>query len=496
MAVLTRPSPFDSARRGSTGVASDDALRERVAAGDDDAFRELYTRHHSALSRFSRSLLHDDEDAQEALQATWTKAWTGLGSSDRKAPVRAWLFRVARNEAVNVIRARRGTEDLAAQDVAAPAFVEETVETNERLAQLWRDLGTLSERQRTALVLRELSGLDHNEIGLVLGGTAATAKQAIHDARAALHDARDGRDTACAKVRDALADGGRHAARGRRVRAHLRACPGCSAYAQGVLTRPGDLGALLPPLPLVLGAGLLDEVLGGATASAAGVGAGAGAAASAPTMAAAGGVVGGTHLTSVIAVKAFLALIAVGAPVTAVAVTGSGGNDEQPRIISRIEEPIARTLLLRKAVPTRSDGKGTAERRASAGGAVPGGGEAGRSAPARGAAGTTAPPPDRPAAAGDRDDDAHALPGRPHPAPAVAPQAGSATPARPPTPAAQDAPIPAPSTPAAGPPASPKPKKGATPAQPATPSEGKAPAAPAEPAAPPEHARGREKHEG
>ena len=72
----------------------------------------------------------------------------------------------------------------------------QTVEDRERLALLRADLRDLPERQRSALVLRELSGLSHEEIAAVLDSSARAVKQTIFEARAALQRVRRGPDDA------------------------------------------------------------------------------------------------------------------------------------------------------------------------------------------------------------------------------------------------------------------------------------------------------------
>ncbi len=81
-------------------------------------------------------------------------------------------------------------------------------EQRTRLSQLVDDLRMLPDRQRGALVMRELSGLSYDEIGGALGVSNEAARRAVFDARTALHDAVDGRATACVE-RPALAVGRR-----------------------------------------------------------------------------------------------------------------------------------------------------------------------------------------------------------------------------------------------------------------------------------------------
>ena len=79
----------------------DEQLASHVADRHDSAFTTLYERYHQPLYRYCRSLLHNDADAQDALQSTFTSALAALRADRRDAPLRPWLFRIAHNEAIS-----------------------------------------------------------------------------------------------------------------------------------------------------------------------------------------------------------------------------------------------------------------------------------------------------------------------------------------------------------------------------------------------------------
>ena len=119
----------------------------------------------------------------------------------------------------------------------------QTLEDRERLALLRADLRDLPERQRMALVLRELSGLSHEEIAGVLDSSARAVKQTIFEARAGLQECAEGRTMLCADVQRALSDGDGRVLRGRRMRAHVRSCRACRQFKTALAQRPADLAA-------------------------------------------------------------------------------------------------------------------------------------------------------------------------------------------------------------------------------------------------------------
>jgi RNA polymerase sigma factor (sigma-70 family) len=249
-----------------------------AARGDAEAFGTIYERHHQPLYRYCRSILGDDDDARDALHNTMAKAWEALRRDQPDVPLRAWLFRIAHNEALSLLRGRRAHGDLDETHAMSPSTLEETFALRQRLAELGADLAALPERQRSALVLRELCGLGHNEIAAVLAISPATARQAIYEARLGLHEAVLGREMTCAAVQRALSDGDGRTRRRRRIRGHLRSCQACSSFEGLLRQRPGQLAALVPPLPTAASAGVLARLLshgsaGAGSSTAAGTGA-------------------------------------------------------------------------------------------------------------------------------------------------------------------------------------------------------------------------------
>lgn len=241
---------------------SESRLARLAAAGDERAFAAIFERYHQELYRYCRAILRNADDAQDALQSTMASALRSLPGESRDVALRPWLYRVAHNEALDLIRRRRDTSlDEDAGPMSPPAHVE--VETRERLRELIADLDALPDRLRSALVMRELSGLAHKEIGAALEMSPGAARQAVYEARAALLELAAGREMSCPDVRKLVSDRDGRVLRGRRVRAHLRACASCRDFRTAISTRRSDLALITPPLP-VAASGALAGLLGGA----------------------------------------------------------------------------------------------------------------------------------------------------------------------------------------------------------------------------------------
>ena len=258
------------ARPRRLGLAGDERLARLVGSGSDGAFAALYARHHQAIYRYCRSLTGNDADGQDALQSTFISALVALRDGRRDAPLRPWLFRIAHNESISLLRKRRPEQELPDDGGPTTRGPAEVLEERERLASLVADLMELPERQRGALVMRELSGLAHEEVAVALGISVGAAKQTVLEARKTLHEFSEGRAMPCNQIERMVSDGDRRALRARRVRAHLRTCAHCATFAAAIDQRRSDLMVIAPPLPAVAAAGLLSHVFGGAAGAGSG----------------------------------------------------------------------------------------------------------------------------------------------------------------------------------------------------------------------------------
>src|SRR4051794_37131487 len=189
-------APGASRRRAVPGpmlpLLSDERLARLASAGDRAAFGAIFHRYHQELYRFCVSLLRDPEDAGDALQSTMLRALKALEGEQREIALRPWLYRIAHNESITLLRQRQTAEIDAELAMPARLDVEASVDVRAELEQLLSDLRDLPERQRAALIMRELAGLTYPEIAAVLDTSAGGAKQATYDARRALHELGNG----------------------------------------------------------------------------------------------------------------------------------------------------------------------------------------------------------------------------------------------------------------------------------------------------------------
>ena len=225
-------------------LLADARLARLAARGDQRAFEAIFERSHQELYRYCRAILRDSDDAQDALQGTMASALHSLPGEERRIVLRPWLYRVAHNEAISILRKRSEAPDSRGAPEPTTAGADSEAEARERLRSLVADLDRLPDRPRGALVMRELSGLGYAEIGAALTISPAAARQAVYEARVALRDMSKGREIDGETARRALSEGD-----GRRL-----AAAGCSppVRLRFVQRIPGrDLPATLgPPGPV------------------------------------------------------------------------------------------------------------------------------------------------------------------------------------------------------------------------------------------------------
>ncbi len=249
---------------------TDERLVRRAARADERAFAAIFQRYNQEIYRFCFSILGNAEDARDALQSTMVKALQALPGEEREIKLRPWLYRVAHNQSIDLLRRRHDAAPIDPEIAAPGNGLAETTAQRERLRQLLRDLADLPERQRAALLMRELGGLEFAQIGEVFETSPAVARQAVYEARVNRRGLEEGRELSCEEVMHRLSNADGRVARRRDLRSHLRACPDCRAFQEAIETRRHDFAALAP-LPAVASAGILHAILGGTPGAAGGV---------------------------------------------------------------------------------------------------------------------------------------------------------------------------------------------------------------------------------
>ncbi len=327
-ATAVRPRSGPSIGASLLRLRSDEQLVALFRAGSDEAFRAIHDRYRQRLFAYARQMLPGRQDAEDALQDVFVRAYAGLRANDRQIALRAWLYRVAHNRCVDELR----------RPLVSPAEVFELIsipeqdpvaqaDQRESLRRLIADVRRLPQQQRSALLMRELSGMSYAELAVTLETTVPAVKSLLVRARMALALAVEARETSCVEIREELVLAqDRRVRPGAMVKRHMRDCPGCRDFRRDLRGVSRNLAALTPALgPLGVAAKVLGFGFGG--------GAGGGAAMS-------GGVAGGSAAGTVVGSGGVLAsagALATGAGhvatlIVATVVTAGGAVEIQQSI--------------------------------------------------------------------------------------------------------------------------------------------------------------------
>ncbi len=164
-------------------VVEDRELVRRVLAGHTDDFRVLVERYQPSVFRFTRGLLWNREDADDVTQDVFLAAFANLSSYVvSRAAFSTWLFTIARNRCINLLKRPRPAaldEETAVQDVAP----RNALAIQEVAQQLERALAALPMEQRSAFVLAEIEGLSYAEIARIERTSVGTVKSRVHRAK-------------------------------------------------------------------------------------------------------------------------------------------------------------------------------------------------------------------------------------------------------------------------------------------------------------------------
>lgn len=174
----------ERAEAAETNHDPDRGTLERVASGDFESFALLVDRHQQRLLRLCQSLLHDDEEARDAVQEVFLKAFRKAGRFRPRGQVYTWLYRIAVNHCLNRLRRHRivrfltfgemtGEADETRPSPFEPRDLHPGPERRLVDRQRWRaakqQIARLPPGQRAVLVLAKIEGLSYRQIAEALG---------------------------------------------------------------------------------------------------------------------------------------------------------------------------------------------------------------------------------------------------------------------------------------------------------------------------------------
>ena len=161
-------------------VDPDGPLVRRAQNGDRWAFEQLVDRHQHRLFTLAARLLGSSDEAADAVQEAFIRAWLGLSSFRHGARFSTWLYRICLN-AVHDQRTKRPTTPL--DEVAEPVDPRDQFVAHELSGALQQALATLAEEYRSAVVLYDVLGCSYAEIAELTGVAEGTVKSRIFRGR-------------------------------------------------------------------------------------------------------------------------------------------------------------------------------------------------------------------------------------------------------------------------------------------------------------------------
>ena len=186
--ALSQSTPLQMASSKPIGDArtADLKLAERIRSGDGAAFDELYQQHAARLYNLAYRMAGGANDADDLLQDIFLLAYRKLGSFRGESSLGTWLYRLAMNHCLDVLRSRQSRmgqqtdsldEDGAAEPVGVPALGAVS------RIDLDRAISRLPHACRAAFLLHDVEGFGHQEVGAILGISEGTSKSQVHKAR-------------------------------------------------------------------------------------------------------------------------------------------------------------------------------------------------------------------------------------------------------------------------------------------------------------------------
>jgi RNA polymerase sigma factor (sigma-70 family) len=180
--------PARLARRPVLSTQSDERLVDLVRAGSDPAFEAIVERYRRSLMRYVSRLL-PPEGAEDVVQQSFVRAYEAMHRDSAELNLRPWLYRIAHNGALNAVRDRALGHAELDERIDGVERPDQALERTTGLRNLVVAVQALPERQRSAILLRELEGRSYEEIAIALGVSDGAVRQLLNRARNTLRAA-------------------------------------------------------------------------------------------------------------------------------------------------------------------------------------------------------------------------------------------------------------------------------------------------------------------
>jgi RNA polymerase sigma-70 factor (ECF subfamily) len=165
------------------GNNRDFALVERCQSGDRQALEELLGYYQKPVYNAAYRILGNPDDAADTTQVVFMKAFERLGQYDPKYKFFSWIYRIAVNESINLLKRVRNQQPLDDTEVTGTRGPEASVEAGDMSREIQVELMGLKEDYRTVVVLRHFSECSYRQISEILQIPEKTVKSRLYSAR-------------------------------------------------------------------------------------------------------------------------------------------------------------------------------------------------------------------------------------------------------------------------------------------------------------------------
>ena len=166
----------------------DHALVERCRRGDRRALEELVAEYRKPVYNAAYRILGNRDEAADATQATFLKAFENLDTYDPQYKFFSWIYRIAINESINQSRRNRKHEPLDEGEPTDAPGPDDEAETGGLSREIQDGLMALNQDYRTVIALRHFSDLSYREISDILQIPEKTVKSRLYSARQLMKD--------------------------------------------------------------------------------------------------------------------------------------------------------------------------------------------------------------------------------------------------------------------------------------------------------------------
>ncbi|MBL8152160.1 MAG: sigma-70 family RNA polymerase sigma factor [Blastocatellia bacterium] len=170
------------------------SLVARAKTGDINAFEQLFTRYQNQVFRTAFRLLSSREDAADATQEVFLKLHKYLHNFNEERQFSPWLYQVTVNVCREIAAKRKVTLSIDEEICAALSFtpvIDKQLDQEQERKIIAEAIQTLPEKERAAIILRDIEGLDTKEVARLLGSSEATVRSQISMARVKIKKYRD-----------------------------------------------------------------------------------------------------------------------------------------------------------------------------------------------------------------------------------------------------------------------------------------------------------------